>query len=46
MRKLLPSEAAEFLALLERRINEKVPTSYLLNLAYFLASHFMWMNVC
>ena len=32
---LLPSEKAEFLALLERRINEKVPTSYLLNLAYF-----------
>lgn len=33
--KLLPSEKAEFLALLERRINEKVPTSYLLNLSYF-----------
>ena len=33
--KLLLSEKAEFLALLERRINEKVPTSYLLNLAYF-----------
>ena len=33
--KLLPREKAEFLALLERRINEKVPTSYLLNLAYF-----------
>jgi len=33
--KLLPSEIAEFLSLLERRINEKVPTSYLLNLAYF-----------
>ncbi len=33
--KLLPSEKAEFLSLLERRINEKVPTSYLLNLAYF-----------
>lgn len=33
--KLLPSEKAEFIALLERRINEKVPTSYLLNLAYF-----------
>ena len=33
--KLLPSEKAKFLALLERRINEKVPTSYLLNLAYF-----------
>ena len=33
--KLLPSETAEFLALLERRVNEKVPTSYLLNLAYF-----------
>ena len=32
---VLPSEKAEFLALLERRINEKVPTSYLLNLAYF-----------
>ncbi|MGE8559589.1 MAG: 50S ribosomal protein L3 N(5)-glutamine methyltransferase [Acinetobacter sp.] len=33
--KLLPSERAEFISLLERRINEKVPTSYLLNLAYF-----------
>ena len=33
--KLLPSEKAEFLSLLERRINERVPTSYLLNLAYF-----------
>lgn len=33
--KLLPSEKAEFISLLERRINEKVPTSYLLNLAYF-----------
>lgn len=33
--KLLPSEKAEFIGLLERRINEKVPTSYLLNLAYF-----------
>ena len=35
--KLLPSEKAEFISLLERRINEKVPTSYLLNLAYFCA---------
>ena len=33
--KLLPSEKTEVLSLLERRINEKVPTSYLLNLAYF-----------
>ena len=33
--KLLPSEKAEFLGLLERRINERMPTSYLLNLAYF-----------
>ena len=33
--KLLPSEKAEFLALLERGINERMPTSYLLNLAYF-----------
>lgn len=33
--KLLPSEKQEFLALLERRVNERVPTSYLLNLAYF-----------
>ncbi|TCM61411.1 [LSU ribosomal protein L3P]-glutamine N5-methyltransferase [Acinetobacter calcoaceticus] len=33
--KLLPSEKAEFLSLLARRINEKMPTSYLLNLAYF-----------
>ena len=32
---MLPSEKAEFISLLERRINEKVPTSYLLNLAYF-----------
>ncbi|MHA3892257.1 50S ribosomal protein L3 N(5)-glutamine methyltransferase [Acinetobacter sp. GXMZU3951] len=38
--KLLPSEKAEFLALLERRINEKVPTSYLLNLAYFFNKPF------
>ena len=33
--KLLPSEKAEFLELLMRRVNEKIPTSYLLNLAYF-----------
>ncbi|WP_445115942.1 50S ribosomal protein L3 N(5)-glutamine methyltransferase [Acinetobacter sp. WZC-1] len=33
--KLLPSEKAEFISLLERRINERIPTSYLLNLAYF-----------
>lgn len=33
--KLLPSEKSAFLSLLERRINERVPTSYLLNLAYF-----------
>ncbi|WP_139852129.1 50S ribosomal protein L3 N(5)-glutamine methyltransferase [Acinetobacter pullicarnis] len=33
--KLLPSEKAEFLELLVRRVNEKIPTSYLLNLAYF-----------
>jgi len=33
--KLLPSEKAEFLDLLARRVNEKIPTSYLLNLAYF-----------
>ncbi|WP_273779196.1 50S ribosomal protein L3 N(5)-glutamine methyltransferase [Acinetobacter sp. GSS19] len=33
--KLLPSEKAEFLDLLQRRINERIPTSYLLNLAYF-----------
>lgn len=33
--KLLPREKTEFIGLLERRINEKVPTSYLLNLAYF-----------
>ena len=33
--KLLPSEKAEVLNLLERRINERMPTSYLLNLAYF-----------
>ena len=29
--KLLPSEKAEFLSLLERRINDRIPTSYLLN---------------
>lgn len=33
--KLLNSEKAEFLALLARRVNERIPTSYLLNLAYF-----------
>ena len=33
--KLLPTEKAEFLSLLERRINDRIPTSYLLNLAYF-----------
>lgn len=38
--KLLASEKAEFLQLLERRINEKVPTSYLLNLAYFFNKPF------
>ena len=38
--KLLPSEVAEFLSLLERRINERVPTSYLLNLAYFFGKPF------
>ena len=38
--KLLASEKAEFLQLLERLINEKVPTSYLLNLAYFFNKPF------
>ena len=38
--KLLASEKAEFLQLLERRINEKVPTSYLVNLAYFFNKPF------
>ncbi len=38
--KLLPSEKAEFLSLLERRINERIPTSYLLNLAYFFNKPF------
>ena len=38
--KLLASEKAEFLQLLERRINEKIPTSYLLNLAYFFNKPF------
>lgn len=33
--KLLPSEKSAVLALLERRINERVPTSYLLNVSYF-----------
>lgn len=38
--KLLPSEKTTFLELLERRINERVPTSYLLNLAYFCKKPF------
>lgn len=38
--KLLQAEKDEFLALLERRINERVPTSYLLNLAYFCGKPF------
>lgn len=38
--KLLPSEKQEFLDLLARRINERVPTSYLLNLAYFAGKPF------
>ncbi len=38
--KLLPSEKQEFLSLLERRINERVPTSYLLNLSYFAGKAF------
>ncbi|WP_168395242.1 50S ribosomal protein L3 N(5)-glutamine methyltransferase [Acinetobacter indicus] len=38
--KLLPSEKQEFLSLLERRINERTPTSYLLNLAYFYGKPF------
>ena len=38
--KLLASEKAEFLSLLERRINERVPTSYLLNLSYFFGKPF------
>ncbi|AOA58097.1 50S ribosomal protein L3 N(5)-glutamine methyltransferase [Acinetobacter larvae] len=32
---LLPSEKQQFLDLLEQRINQKIPTCYLLNLAYF-----------
>ena len=38
--KLPPSEKQEFLSLLERRINERTPTSYLLNLAYFYGKPF------
>lgn len=38
--KLLPSEKEEFLSLLGRRINERIPTSYLLNLAYFFNKPF------
>lgn len=38
--KLLQSEKDEFLSLLECRINERVPTSYLLNLAYFCGKPF------
>ena len=38
--KLLPSEKAEFLNLLERRVNERIPTSYLLNLSYFFGKPF------
>ena len=33
--RLLPLEKQQFLALLRRRIAERIPTSYLLNLAYF-----------
>lgn len=33
--KLLPSERARVLELLRRRVNERVPLGYLLNLAYF-----------
>ncbi|MBF7687240.1 50S ribosomal protein L3 N(5)-glutamine methyltransferase [Acinetobacter rathckeae] len=38
--KLLPSEKTEVLALFERRVNERIPTSYLLNLAYFCKKPF------
>ncbi|MBK5649731.1 MAG: 50S ribosomal protein L3 N(5)-glutamine methyltransferase, partial [Acinetobacter sp.] len=38
--KLLPSEKAEILNLLERRVNERIPTSYLLNLSYFFGKPF------
>ncbi|MCX0331003.1 50S ribosomal protein L3 N(5)-glutamine methyltransferase [Acinetobacter radioresistens] len=38
--KLLPSEKEEFLNLLARRVNERIPTSYLLNLAYFFNKPF------
>ncbi len=38
--KLLPSEKQEFLNLLQRRINERIPTSYLLNLSYFAGKPF------
>ncbi|MFB2578236.1 50S ribosomal protein L3 N(5)-glutamine methyltransferase [Acinetobacter sp. c2-A9] len=38
--KLLQSEKDEFLALLQRRINKRMPTSYLLNLAYFCGKPF------
>lgn len=39
--KLLPSEKEEFLNLLARRVNERIPTSYLLNLAYFFNKPFL-----
>ncbi|SDB87664.1 50S ribosomal protein L3 N(5)-glutamine methyltransferase [Acinetobacter boissieri] len=38
--KLLPSEKTEVLTLFERRVNERIPTSYLLNLAYFCKKPF------
>ncbi len=38
--KLLPSEKQQVLDLLQRRINERVPTSYLLNLSYFAGKPF------
>ncbi|MDO4223286.1 MAG: 50S ribosomal protein L3 N(5)-glutamine methyltransferase, partial [Acinetobacter sp.] len=38
--KLLNAEKIAFLELLERRINERIPTSYLLNLSYFCGKPF------
>jgi ribosomal protein L3 glutamine methyltransferase len=38
--KLLPTEKKAVLNLLEQRINQRIPTSYLLNLAYFAGKPF------
>lgn len=44
--KLLPSERRAVIDLIRRRVNERIPLAYLLNLAYFAGLPFMWMSVC